>query len=74
MPLNNVTPLYPERELTKLHPETPGNLRNIMLGVKAQIWGSHPWDLVEDPYDLNKRASSVQDYFLMKRNGGWSSL
>lgn len=41
MPLNSVTPLYPDRELAELHPKTPGNLKNIILGVKAQIWDSH---------------------------------
>lgn len=65
MPLNNGTPLYPDRELTELHPETPGNLTMIMPEVKAPIWESHPWDIVEDPYDLSKGDSGVQECFLI---------
>lgn len=65
MPLNSVTPLYSDRELAELHPKTPGNLKNIILGVKAQIWDSHPWDVVEDPFDLSKGDSRVLEYLLI---------
>lgn len=34
-----------------------------MLGVKAQIICSHHWDVVEDPFNLCKGTSSVQEHF-----------